>query len=104
MKIMRIRATNINTGEIIEGDPQYVADRLGIAKSTLYKAHNQELKIGKQWEAKVINDVSYSPSPIPKDLLDDWIKTTKEIRELLKMRKKVNPVKKKNKNRLRKPQ
>lgn len=88
-------ATNINSGEIIESDAQFIADQLGVSRDRIYKASSCGSKINKQWTIEVLYDEWCSI--IPKSLKDEWIKTTQEVRELLeKYPRNVVPVKRKS--------
>ena len=88
------RATNVETGEIIEGGARDVAKALGVVPKTIYNAVALQQKIRYVWfisADKKRSKASGNSTKITPQLLDEWEKVTEPYKKASK-----NSCKKKN--------
>lgn len=81
------RATNVETGEIIEGDAKYLAKKLGVVTKHIYNAVALQQKIRYVWFISTDKKQKVSggkPNKITPDLLDKWDKVTEPFKKLSK--------------------
>jgi len=72
------RATNIETGEIIEGGAKDIAKKLGVIPKTLYNAVAMQQNVRYVWFISTDKKVSKSgnTNKITPQLIDDWERVT----------------------------
>lgn len=77
MKKIKYRATNKDTGEVIEGYAEEMKNVLNIGLSTLYTAASTGRKIGRKWSVDKIDESEIDNNyKFTKDNLSDWDKVT----------------------------
>lgn len=94
------RVVNVKSGETFEDNAKNIAERLGIHLYTVSKASETGSLIYREWSVERL----YNDLRIPKALLEEWDKTTGEIRELLQKYPRTEGVRIKRKSYFRKPQ
>lgn len=82
------RATNIKTGEVIDGSVWELADGIGVADKTIYSACQKNTLILHKWKVEVIRDIFEvkKHNHIPPELLEEWDKVTEVWREAYRRR------------------
>ena len=81
------RATNIETGEIIEGGARDIARKLGVVQKTIYNAVAMQQNVRFVWFISTDKKQKVSggkPNKITPDLLDKWDKVTEPFKKLSK--------------------
>lgn len=76
------RATNIETGEIIEGGAKDLAKKLGVVTNAIYNAENLQQKVRFVWfisKGKAEGKTNYN---YPQALLEEWDRVTEQFRKL----------------------
>lgn len=73
-------ATNINTGEVIEGGARYLSRKLGVTTAFVYKATSTQKLIKSVWSVDKIDTENNTPYRLPQALLDEWDAVTQAIR------------------------
>lgn len=96
------KATNIKTGEVIEGTPIRLAEILQSDKSLVYKYAKGKGLIKKEWRIETISDLQDDNSRnFPLSLREEWDQTVKDLRSKIENN---SHNRKKRENRFRKPQ
>ena len=84
MAVVVYRATNIETGEIIEGGARDLARALGVAPRYIYNAVSNQQKVRFVWfissekKTKPKSVFSY----LPLDIWDEWDRVTEPFKKL----------------------
>lgn len=83
MSMVVYRATNIETGEIIEGGARDLARKLGVVQNSIYNAVSTQQEIKFVWfissERKTKPKIVYMPS----DIWDEWDRVTEPFKNAI---------------------
>lgn len=79
-------ATNIETGDVIEGEAHEIAKRLNTSRNTIYNALSSKRKIHSIWV--ITKNVAYdNPYRFPQVLLEEWDRVTEPFKHISKLRR-----------------
>lgn len=82
-------ATNIETGEIIEGGAKDIAKKLGVVTNAIYNAENMQQKVRFVWFISKGKRASKRTCDIPTALLGEWDMVTAQFKKASARRRAV---------------